>query len=90
MKSGGHFNCWTEKRVNEKLLELTGGDAHVERGYNGEKPERRNFATFSEYSKACDKSYGYICFDSYRPGMKFWGKTPREAALAAFSGFPAK
>lgn len=27
--------------------------------------------------------WGYICKDSYRPGMLYWGKTPKEAVINA-------
>lgn len=83
MKSGGHFGCWTEKAINKFLVNVAGGDAVVERGHNGEKPKREDFATFAEFSKAFWKGDGYVCKDAYRPGALFWGKTPRAAAIAA-------
>lgn len=83
MKSGGHFNCWTEKKVNELLQNVTGGDATVEKGWNGARPKRDDFPTFKDYLRASNKVDGYVCKDSYRPGAHFWGKTPRAAAVAA-------
>lgn len=74
---------WTAKQVNAKLNDLTAGDAHVELGYNGGKPNRESYATFKEYLKAHRKAEGYFCIDTYRPGLKFWGKTPKDAAQNA-------
>jgi hypothetical protein len=74
---------WTAKAVNEKLNDLTGGDAHVEQGYKEKRPQRKDFHSFAEYYRADTKIYGYICKDKYRPSSKFWGKYPIDAAKNA-------
>ena len=80
---GGTFGCWTSKKVNEFLKNVTGGDASVQNGFNGCRPSRDAYKTFREFSKASERAYGYVCIDTYRPGMHFWGKTPKEAAIKA-------
>jgi hypothetical protein len=74
---------WTAKAVNDFLKNVTGGDAHVEQGYEGGKAKRDDFASHKEYVKVLNRTFGYFCIDTYRPGMKFWGKTPKAAARAA-------
>lgn len=84
MRGGGTFNCWTEKKVNTYLESVTDGGVHVERGWSDSgKPRREEYATFGEYSRECDRRWGYVCFDKHRPGVRFWGKSPKDAAINA-------
>lgn len=74
---------WTQKAVNTFLAKVTAGDAYVEFGYDGGKPKREDFNSHAEWSKKLRKLEGYFCYDKYRPGQKFWGKTPKAAAINA-------
>ena len=74
---------WTAKAVNTHLDNVTGGDARVVPGFKGGVPTRAGFATFAGYLKENIRRDGYFCFDKYRPGQRYWGKTPKKAAIAA-------
>ena len=79
---------WTAKAVNDFLESVTTG-AHVEFGYYPGKVSRREFKTFTEYSRECRRREGYFCIDTHRPSQKFWGKTPKAAAVAAGFTLPS-
>ncbi|NTW34546.1 MAG: hypothetical protein HGB17_00125 [Syntrophobacteraceae bacterium] len=79
---------WTAKRVNAYLANITGGDAYVEQGWKNGKAQTK--AKKCSHGETYQNEYGYICVDSYRPGMRFWGKTPKAACIAAgFDGILA-